>query len=53
MKEIDWQLFRYFFLRVVLLFVVALSFYGSFRECEKQIESTCYKFFAIVSFALL
>ena len=33
--------------------MVALSFYGIFREWERQFENTCYKFSAIFSFALL
>ena len=38
---------------LVLLFMVALSFYGNFRRWEKICKNTCYKFFAIISCALL
>ena len=38
---------------VVLPFMVALSFRGNFRVREKNCKNTCYKFFAIISFALL
>ena len=53
MKENDWQLMRYFLLSYVLTFMVALSLYGIFRTWEKICKFCCYKFFAIVSFALL
>ena len=53
MKENDWQLMRYFLLWLVLLFMVALSFYGIFRLCRNIFKKTCYNFFAIISFALL
>ena len=44
----------YFFLWLVLLFMGALSFFGCyFRRWEKNCKKTCYKFFAIISFALL
>ena len=33
--------------------MVALSFYGNFRRWDKNCKKTCYKFFAIISFALL
>ena len=33
--------------------MVALSFYGIFRIWEQVCKNTCYKFFAIISFALL
>ena len=33
--------------------MVALSFYGIFRIREKICKNTCYKFFSIISFALL
>ena len=44
---------RYFLLWLVLPFMVALSFYGNFRRWDKNCKKTCYKFFAIISFALL
>ena len=44
---------QYFFLWLVLPFMVALSFYGIFRIWEKICKNTCYKFFAIILFALL
>ena len=53
MKENDWQLLRYFLLRYVLLFMVALSSYGIFRIWEQICKNTCYNFFTIFSFALL
>ena len=53
MKQKDWQLMRFFPLWLVLPFMVASPFYEIFRICEKICENTCYKFFAIVSFALL
>ena len=53
MKESDWQLMRYFLLWLVLPFMVALPFYGNFRRSEKNCKNTCYKFFAIISCALL
>ena len=53
MKENDWQLLQYFLLWLVLLFMVALSFYGILRVWEKIDKITCNKFFAIISFALL
>ena len=34
-------------------FMVALSFYGNFRISERICRNTCYKFFAILSFAFL
>ena len=33
--------------------MVALSFYGFFRMWEQLCKNTCYKFFTIISFALL
>ena len=42
----------YFLLWLVLPYTVALPFYGNFRRWEKNCENTCYKFFAISSFAL-
>ena len=33
--------------------MVALSFYGIFRICEKICQKNCYNFFAMISFALL
>ena len=53
MKQNDLQLLQYFFLWLVLSFMVAFSFYGNFRIWESFIENTCYKLFAINSFALL
>ena len=53
MKEKDWQLMWYFLLWLRLPFMIALSFYGNFRRWEKICKNTCYKFFAIISFALL
>ena len=53
MNENDWQLMRYFVLWLVLPFMVALPFYEKFRRWEKICKNTCYKFFAIISFALL
>ena len=53
MKEIDWQLMRYFFLWLVSPFMVAFSFYGNFRRTEKNCKNTCYKSFAFISFSLL
>ena len=53
MNENDWQFMRYFLLWLVLPFMVALSFYGIFRIWEKIFKNTCYKFFTIISFALL
>ena len=44
---------RYFLLWLVLHFMVALSFYGNFRRWDKNCKKTCYKFFAIISIALL
>ena len=38
---------------VNLAFTVALSFYGNFRRWDKNCKKTCYKFFAIISIALL
>ena len=32
--------------------MIALSFYGIFRLCEKISKNTCHKFFAIISFAM-
>ena len=53
MEEKDRQLMWYFLIWLVLPFMVALSFYGIFRRWEKICKNTCYKFFAILSFALL
>ena len=53
MKENDWQLMRYFLLWLVLPFMVALSFYGIFCIWEQICKNISYKFFAILSFALL
>ena len=44
---------RYFLLWLVFPFMVALSFYGNFRRREKICKNTRYKFFAIISSALL
>ena len=44
---------RYFFLWLVLLFMVALSFFGNFRRWEKFCKNTCFKFLAIISIVLL
>ena len=33
--------------------MVALPFYGNFRRGERNCKNTCYKFFTIISFALL
>ena len=44
---------RYFLLRLVLPFMVAVSFNGNFRRWEKICKNTWYKFFAIISFAFL
>ena len=44
---------RYFLLWLVLPFMVALPLYGNFRRWEQKVKNTCYKFFAIISFALL
>ena len=52
MKENDWQFMRYF-LWLFLLFMVALPFYGIFRIWEQICKNTCYRVFAIISFALL
>ena len=53
MKENNWQLLRYHFLCLVLLFMVALSFYGIFRKWESFLKNTCYKLFVIILVALL
>ena len=53
MKESDWQLSWFVRLWLVLPLMVALSFYGIFRKWEKSIENTRYKFFTMISFALL
>ena len=44
---------RYFLLRYVLPFMVALSLHGIFRKREKIFKNISYKFFVITSFALL
>ena len=44
---------RFFLLWLVLPFMVALSFYENFRRWDKNCKKTCYKFFAIISIALL
>ena len=44
---------RYFLLWLVLPFMVALSFHGNFRRWDKNCKKSCYKFFAIISIALL
>ena len=44
---------RHFLLWLVLPFMVALSFYGNFRRWDKNCKKSCYKFFAIISIALL
>ena len=44
---------RCFLLWLALPFMVAVSFYGNFRGWEKNCKNTCYKFFAVISFALL
>ena len=44
---------RHFLLWLVLPFMVALSFYGNFRRWDENCKKTCYKFFAIISIALL
>ena len=53
MEDNDWQLMRYFLLGLVLPSMVALSFHKNFRRWGKNCKKTCYKFFAINSFALL
>ena len=53
MKENDWQLLRFNLFGLVLLFMVAVSFFGIFREWEEYFKYTWYIFFAIISFALL
>ena len=53
MKEKDWQLLRYFRLRLVLPFMVAHSFYGILHIWEEEFKYTWYKFFNNISFALL
>ena len=53
MNENDWQLMRFFLFWLVLPFMVALSFHGIFRIWENICKNTCYKLFAIISFALL
>ena len=53
MKENDWQLMQCLLSWLVLPFMVALSFWGNFRRWEEIWKKTCYKFFAIISFALL
>ena len=53
MKENDWQLLRFILLWLVLPFMVGLSFYGIFRKWGIEDKNTCYKFFTIISFALL
>ena len=45
MKENDWQIMRYFILWLVLLFMIALTFYGIFRIWKKICKITCYNFF--------
>ena len=49
----DWQLLWFLLFWLVLLFMVALSIYAIFRIWEKSFNNTCYKSFAIISFALL
>ena len=44
---------RYFLLWLVFPFMVVFPFYGNFRRWEKNCKNDCYKFFAIISFALL
>ena len=53
MKGNDWQLMQHFLLWLVVPFMVALSFYGNFRRWDKNCKKTCYKFFVIISIALL
>ena len=53
MKDNEWQLLWYCFLWLVLLFMVALSFYGIFRKGEKLFKTTCHNFFVFILFALL
>ena len=52
MNEDNWELLRCFVLYLVLPFKVALSFYGIFRNWEKQFKNTRSKFFIIISFVL-
>ena len=53
MKARNWQLKRYVLKRLVLPYMVALSYYRIIRLWKILFQKTCHKFFAIDSFALL
>ena len=48
LKENDWQLMRFLLLSYFSPFMVTISFYGIFRNWEKNLKSTLNKFLAII-----